>query len=113
MADKMNSMPKHVVSSTLRDPTWHNTTVLGGDAVAAVTKLKQGDGGPILAVRSCTLVHALLDNDLVDELPLMVFPVTIGSGLRVFPTTTRKTPLRVVDSMTFPSTVRDDTYHRG
>ena len=112
-ADKMNSMPKHVVSSTLRDPTWQNTTVLGGDTVAAVTNLEQGDGGPILAVGSCTLVHTLLDNDLVDELRLMVFPVTIGSGLRVFPTTTRKTPWRMVDSITFPSTVRVDTYHRG
>ena len=110
-ADRMNAMPKVVVSSTLNDPAWNNTTVLSGDLVAGVTELKQGDGGPILVAGSATLVHGLLDNDLVDELRLMVFPVTIGAGLRVFPDTLKKTSWELTDSVTFPSKVRVDTYH--
>ena len=109
----MNGMPKVVVSGTLTDPTWNNTTVLQGDVVAGVTELKGHEGGPVLVAGSKTLVHALLDNDLVDELRLMVFPVTIGSGLRVFPETTKKTAWRLTDSRTFPSQVRVDTYHRA
>jgi dihydrofolate reductase len=109
-AEKMNTMPKVVVSSTLKDPDWNNTTVLDGDVVAGVTKLKQDDGGPILVAGSKTLVHTLLDNDLVDELRLMVFPVTIGAGLRVFPDTLKKTPWTLADSVTFSSQVRNDTY---
>ena len=110
-ADRMNGMPKVVVSGTLTDPAWNNTTVLAGDVVAGVTELKQADGGPILVAGSMTLVHTLLDNDLVDELRLMVFPVTIGAGLRVFPDTIKKSPWRLTDSLTFPSKVRVDTYH--
>jgi dihydrofolate reductase len=83
-ADKMNSMPKYVVSSTLTDPTWNNTTVLGGDLVAEVTKLKQSDGGDILVAGSASLVNGLLENDLVDVLTLMMFPVLLGSGKRLF-----------------------------
>ena len=79
-ADKMNTMPKHVASTTLRDPEW-NATVLEGDVPAAVAELKQDDGGPILVAGSCTLVHTLLTHGLVDELRLMVYPVTIGTGL--------------------------------
>jgi dihydrofolate reductase len=109
-ADKMNGMAKVVVSSTLTDPAWNNTTVLRGDVVEGVTELKAQDGGPILVGGSKTLVHTLLDNGLVDELRLMVFPVTIGSGLRVFPETTRKTSWQLTDSRTFPSRVRVDTY---
>ncbi len=86
----MNGMPKVVVSRTLSDPQWNNTTVLDGDVVKGVSELKARDGGPIVVAGSKTLVHALLENDLVDELRLMVFPVTIGSGLRVFPESTRK-----------------------
>lgn len=112
-ADRMNGMPKVVVSTTLRDPQWNNTTMLGGDVVAGVTALKEQDGGPIIVNGSATLVHTLLDNDLVDELRLMVFPVTIGSGLRVFPQTTKKTLWKLSDSRTFPSTVRVDTYRRA
>ncbi len=110
-ADKMNGMRKVVVSSTLTDPAWANTTVLGGDVVAGVTELKQQEGGPILVAGSKTLVHALLDNDLVDELRLMVFPVTIGAGLRVFSETIKKTGWRLAETVTFPSTVRVDSYH--
>ena len=109
-ADKMNSMPKVVVSGTLTDPAWNNTSVLDGDVVAGVTELKQHDGGPFLVAGSQTLVHTLLDNGLVDELRLMVFPVTIGAGLRVFPDTIKKTPWELTDTVTFPSKVRVDTY---
>lgn len=109
-ADTMNDMPKVVVSSTLTDPAWNNTTVLQGDVIEGVAALKAGDGGPILVGGSKTLVHALLDNDLIDELRLMVFPVTIGSGLRVFPDTTKKTSWKLTDSQTFPSRVRADVY---
>ena len=104
-ADKMNGMPKVVVSKTLTDPVWTNTTVLEGDAPAGITALKEGDGGPILVAGSQTLVHTLLDNDLVDELRLMVFPVTIGAGLRVFPETHKKSPWRLTETVTFPSMV--------
>ena len=83
-ADKMNSMPKVVVSGTLTDPAWNNTSVLDGDVVAGVTELKQHDGGPFLVAGSQTLVHTLLDNGLVDELRLMVFPVILGEGTRLF-----------------------------
>jgi dihydrofolate reductase len=112
-ADKMNGMPKLVVSSTLDNPAWQNTTVLRGDVVAGVTELKNGDGGPILVTGSKTLVHTLLDHDLVDELRLMVFPVTIGAGLRVFPDTVRKTSWRRVATESFPSGVWVDTYRAG
>ena len=78
--------------------------------VAGVTELKQHDGGPFLVAGSQTLVHTLLDNGLVDELRLMVFPVTIGAGLRVFPDTIKKTPWELTDTVTFPSKVRVDTY---
>src|SRR6266567_1851716 len=83
-ADKMNSMPKYVVSSTLTDPTWSNTTVLSGDLVDEATKLKQTDGGDIIVHGSATLAKALVEHDLVDTLRLMVFPVLLGSGKRLF-----------------------------
>ena len=109
-ADRMNGMPKVVVSSTLTDPEWNNTEVLAGDVVEGVRALRDGDGGPVLVAGSCTLVHALLDNDLVDELRLMVFPVSIGEGMRVFPGTRRKASWTLADSLTFATGVRVDTY---
>lgn len=108
MADRMNSFPKYVVSTTLRDPAWHNTTVLPG--LDAVRELRAGDGGPLLVAGSCTLVHALLGADLVDELRLMVFPVTIGHGLRVFPEERTKRSWELAGSRTFDNGVRVDTY---
>jgi dihydrofolate reductase len=89
-ADKMNSMPKYVVSSTLEDPAWNNTRVLGGDAIDAVKALKAEDGGDLLVAGSCRLVQALLAADLVDDLRLMVYPVVLGHGKRLFadPSTT-------------------------
>jgi dihydrofolate reductase len=110
-ADRMNSMPKHVVSNTLQDPEWNNTTVLPD--LEAVTKLKHGDGGPILAPGSCTLVHGLLGAGLVDELRLMVFPVAVGGGLRVFPEDRQKFPFQLADTLSFPSGVQVNTYFRA
>lgn len=112
-ADKMNGMTKVVVSRTLTEPAWNNTTVLKGDVVEGVTELKAQNGGPIVVGGSKTLVQTLLDHDLVDELRLMVFPVTIGSGQRMFPETTKKTAWKLIDTQTFPSRVRVDTYHPG
>jgi dihydrofolate reductase len=107
-ADRMNSMPKHVVSTTLRDPEWNNTTVLPD--LDAVAELKQADGGPILVAGSCTLVHGLLGAGLVDELRLMVFPVSIGGGLRVFPEGHQRFPFRLADTLAFPSGVQVNVY---
>jgi dihydrofolate reductase len=108
MAVRMNSMPKVVVSNTLTDPEWTNTTALAGDPVAGVRALKEQAAGPILVAGSATLVHTLLDNDLVDELRLMVFPVSIGEGLRVFSGTIKKTPWTIAESLPFPGGVRVD-----
>jgi dihydrofolate reductase len=100
MADRMNAMPKVVVSNTLRDPEWNNTTVLAGDAVGGVRALKEADGGPILVAGSATLVHTLLDNDLVDELRLVVFPVVVGAGERLFGATGAQKPLQLLQTRT-------------
>src|SRR6266566_7611314 len=83
-ADKFNSMPKYVVSSTLDEPEWNNSTVLKGDVAEAVSKLKQEQDGDIVVHGSGRLVQALLEHDLIDELRLMVFPVVLGSGKRLF-----------------------------
>lgn len=112
-ADRMNAMPKYVVSSTLRDPSWTNATVLGPDLATEVTRLKQEDGGPLLVNGSCRLVHALLALGLVDELRLTVFPVTIGSGRRLFPETPDKTFLQLTDTRTFTSGIVTHHYRVG
>lgn len=112
-ADKMNAMPKHVVSTTLKNPEWHNSTVIGDDVVENITRLKQADGGPILVAGSRTLVHTLIEHDLVDEYRLMIFPVILGSGRRLFPETRTKTTLQLVDSRSFSSGVVVHTYHPG
>ena len=97
-ADKFNSMPKYVVSSTLKDPTWTNSTVLSGDVADEVATLKQQVDGDIVVHGSVQHVQALIDHDLVDELRLMVFPVVLGSGKRIFGETSDKKPLRLADS---------------
>jgi dihydrofolate reductase len=99
-ADKFNSMPKYVVSSTLEDPEWTNTTVLKGDVVEEVSKLRERPGGDIVVHGSGQLAQTLLDNDLVDEVRLMVFPVVLGAGKRLFGETGDKKPLRLTDSRT-------------
>jgi dihydrofolate reductase len=97
-ADKFNSMPKYVVSSTLSDPEWTNTTVLKGDLGEAVSEVKDRHDGDIVVHGSAQLVVELLERDLVDELRLMVFPVVLGTGKRLFGETTDKKPLKLADS---------------
>ena len=97
-ADKFNSMPKYVVSSTLEDPDWNNTTVLKGDVVEEVSKLKKDVDGDIYVHGSRRLVQTLLENDLVDELHLMVFPVVLGTGDRVFGETSDKKTMKLIES---------------
>jgi dihydrofolate reductase len=99
-ADKFNSMPKYVVSSTLDEAEWNNSTVLEGDVAEAVSKLRQRLDGDIVVHGSAQLVQTLLEHDLVDELRLMVFPVVLGSGKRLFGDTSDKKRLRLVDSKT-------------
>jgi len=96
-ADRINSMPKYVVSSTLRDPTWNNTTVLDGELAAAIMQLKDRVEGDILVAGSNQLVHGLLAEDLVDELRLMVFPVVLGSGKRLFPDAKKAASFHLAD----------------
>jgi dihydrofolate reductase len=110
-ADKINSMPKYVVSSTLEAPLdWSNSTLIQGDVGEQVRRLKEQDGGPILVAGSATLVHWLIDNDLVDELRLMVFPVIIGGGKRPFPESRQKKRFKLTDTRTFGSGVAVHTY---
>jgi dihydrofolate reductase len=97
-ADKFNSMPKYVVSSTLEDPEWNNTTVLTGDAVEAASRLKEDLDGIIQVPGSLRLVHALIEADLVDELHLMVFPVMLGTGRRLFGETSEKSDWRLTEA---------------
>jgi dihydrofolate reductase len=97
-ADKFNSMPKYVISSTLEEPEWDNSTVLKGDVAEEVAKLKEEQDGDIVVHGSARLVQTLVEADLVDEFRLMVFPVVLGSGKRLFGETNDKKPLRLVDS---------------
>src|SRR4051812_17443412 len=97
-ADLFNSMPKYVVSSTLTDPEWTNSTVLDGDVVAEVSKLRDGPDGDIVVHGSAQLAQTLIEHDLVDELRLMVFPVVLGTGKRLFGDPGDKKTLKLVDS---------------
>ena len=97
-ADKLNSDPKYVVSSTLKDPQWQNTTVISGNVAEEVSKLKEQTGGVILVAGSGTLVGKLLDADLVDELRLMVFPTLLGRGRRLFPDGIGRLKLKLVEA---------------
>jgi dihydrofolate reductase len=97
-ADKFNSMPKYVVSTTLRDPEWTNSTVLDGNLPEAVAELKRRHEGDIVVHGSAQLVQALIENDLVDELRLMVFPILLGTGKQVFGPTSDKKRLHLVDT---------------
>ena len=99
-ADRLNSLPKYVVSSTLEDPKWTNATVLQGDVVTEVSKLKQELDGDIVVYASYQLGHTLMEHDLVDELRLVVFPVVLGAGERLFGETSDKKPMRLVDTQT-------------
>jgi dihydrofolate reductase len=97
-ADKFNNMPKYVVSSTLDEPEWNNSTVLKGDVAEEVQKLRQEQDGDIVVHGSARLVQTLVEHDLVDEFRLMVYPLVLGSGKRLFGDTSDKKPLRLVDS---------------
>ena len=99
-ADKFNSMPKYVVSSTLEAPEWNNTTVLRGAPAEAVARLKGEQDGNVVVHGSAQLVQTLLEHDLVDELRLMLFPVVLGQGKRLFGETSDKRALELVESKT-------------
>ena len=109
-AEKMNGMPKYVVSSTLEEASWSNSTILRGDVAEEVAKLKREVDGVILVAGSAQLVQALVEHGLVDELRLMVFPVVLGSGKRLFGDTTDKVPLQMVGSKTLGAGVALLTY---
>jgi dihydrofolate reductase len=109
-ADRMNSMPKYVVSTTLENPTWNNTTVISGNVPEEVSKLKEGSGKDILVAGSGQLVHALLDHDLVDELRFMLHPIALGSGKRLF---TDRRVLKLTDMKRFSSGIVVLTYEPG
>jgi dihydrofolate reductase len=100
LADKFNAMPKYIVASTLEDPEWNNSTVLEGDVVEEVSRLRQAPGGDIVVHGSPQLVQTLLEHDLIDELRLMVFPVVLGKGKRLVGETSDKKRLRLTDSRT-------------
>jgi dihydrofolate reductase len=112
-AEKMNTMPKFVFSDTLTSADWENSTILSGDFATEIAKLKDQVDGVILVAGSAQLVHGLIEHDLVDELRLMVFPVLLGSGKRVFGEHADKKPLRLVDSKTVGDGVEVQRYARG
>jgi dihydrofolate reductase len=111
-ADKFNTMPKYVVSSTLENPEWNNTTVLRGDVVDEVEALKERYEGDIVVHGSPQLARTLIEHDLVDALHLMVYPVILGAGKRLFAQTTAKKNLRLVESKTFGDGVTVLVYDR-
>jgi dihydrofolate reductase len=112
-ADRFNAMPKYVVSSTLGEPQWNNSAVLDGDVVEEVTKLRREVGGDVVVHGSAQLVQTLLEHDLVDELRVMVFPVVLGRGKRLFGETSGKKQLRLVDSRTVGDDVSILVYQRA
>jgi dihydrofolate reductase len=112
-ADKFNEMPKYVLSSTLEDPDWNNSTVINGDLAEEVSKLKRELDGDIVVHGSAQLVQALVDQDLVDELRLMVFPVVLGKGKRLFGETREKKGLRLAESKTVGDGVAILTFERA
>ena len=112
-ADRFNSMPKYVVSSTLEDPGWTNSTVLSGDLDDEVKRVRDEHEGDVVVHGSAQLVQALLESDLVDELRLMVFPVVLGDGKRLFGATSDKKPLRLKTTQTVGDGVAILVYERG
>ena len=112
-ADKLNSMPKYVVSSSPGQPRWSNATVLTGDVVAEISKLKQALDGEILVYASYQLVRTLMEHDLADELRLVVFPVVLGAGGRLFGETSDRKPLRLLSAGTIGDGLAFLTYEIG
>ena len=111
-ADRLNGMPKYVVSATLDKPQWTNSTILTGDPVTEAAKLKQELAGEIVVAGSIQLVHALLAHDLVDELRLIVFPVVVGAGRRMFGETAGAMLLRLVSARAIGDSLTQLTYQR-
>jgi dihydrofolate reductase len=112
-ADKFNRMPKYVVSATLEDPEWSNSTVLSGDLAEDVARLRESTEGNIVVHGSAQLVQALVEHDLVDELRLMVFPVVLGKGKRLFGETSGKKRLRLTGSKTVGDGIAVLVYERS
>jgi len=113
-AEKLNNDPKYVVSTTLENPAWQNTTVISGDVVEGISKLKDETEGVILVAGSGTLVRTLLGADLVDELRLMVFPTILGRGKRLFPDDIDRLKLKLAETRTVgPDGVQVQIYQRA
>ena len=112
LADRLNSLPKYVVSSTLEDPDWNNSTVLEGDVVNEVSKLKEELNGEIVVPGSSQLLRTLMEHDLVDELRLKIFPVVLGAGERLFGETSDKRPMRLIDTRSLGDGIVFLTYER-
>ena len=110
LADRLNGVPKYVVSSTLEEPKWHNSTVLKGDVVAEVSKLKQELNGDIVVPGSFQLLRTLVEHDLVDELRLKVYPVVLGDGERLFGPTSDQKPMRLINAQTLDDGIAFLTY---
>jgi dihydrofolate reductase len=111
-ADRFNTMPKYVVSSTLEDPEWNNTTVLHGDVIEEVGKLKAQYTGDIVVHGSPQLAQTLIEHELVDELRLMVYPVIVGAGKRLFAETSGTKRLELVETKTVGDGVHILVYSR-
>jgi dihydrofolate reductase len=111
-ANRLNSIPKYVVSSTLEEPKWNNVTVLSGDIVTEVSKLRQELPGDIVVYASYQLGRTLMEHDLVDELRLFVYPVVLGAGERLFGETSDKRPMRLVRAQTIGDGLAFLTYER-
>jgi dihydrofolate reductase len=112
LADRLNSLPKYVVSSSLEDPDWNNSTVVAGDAVEEVSRLRGEIGGEIVVLASFQLVRTLMEHDLVDELRLKIYPVVIGTGERLFGETRDTRSFRLVHTQTLDGDVALLTYER-
>jgi len=110
LADRLNTMPKYVVSTTLEDPEWNNSRVVKGDVVSEVSKLKQELDGDIVVPASYQLGRTLMEHDLVDELRLVIFPVVLGTGRRLFGETTDRQPMRLVSTQTIGDGLAFVTY---
>jgi dihydrofolate reductase len=112
LADRLNSLPKYVVSSTLEDPNWNNSTVVKGDVLDEVSKLRHELSGDIVIPASFRIVRTLMEHDLVDELRLKIFPVVLGAGQRLFGETSGRQPIHLVDVRTLDGDTTYLTYER-
>jgi dihydrofolate reductase len=113
LADRLNGLPKYVVSSTLEHPTWNNSTVLTGDVLDEVSRLKQRLNGDIVVPASFGIVRTLMEHELVDELRLKIFPIVLGAGERLFGETSEKKAMRLVDVQTLDGDTAFLTYERA